>query len=211
MTVTVNDVSFSYEVTAPEVGEGSNVASEGDASKGKRILSHISLTLDETAPLCVFGTSGQGKTTLLRVITGLEKPSEGTVEGIHKDTRMSVLFQEDRLFPHLSVRQNWKIVSDTIKEDEVVSMAAELGLTAEDLDKLPKDLSGGMRRRAAIGRALLFPADIYFMDEPIQGLDEATRLQVLSAIAKHTQGKPLLLITHNEKDAKVLGAKVFRL
>ncbi len=191
MKISVNNVSFSYE--------------------DKQILSHISLAFDETAPLCVFGMSGEGKTTLLRVIAGLEKPSEGVIGGIKKDTRLSILFQEDRLFPHLSVKQNWKIVSGQIKEEDIAAMAEDMGLTREDLDKLPKDLSGGMRRRAAIGRSLLFPADVYLMDEPIQGLDEATRGRVLNAIARRTKGKPLMVITHNEEDAKVLKAKVFRL
>ena len=191
MKITVSHLSFAYEE--------------------KPILEDVSFAFDDTKPLCILGPSGQGKTTILRLIAGLETPKSGSVDGIRPDTSMSILFQEDRLFEHLSVRQNWKVVSSAITEEMVLQMAQKLGLTPDDLKKHPRDLSGGMRRRCALGRSLLFPADMYLMDEPIQGLDENSRLMALEAIRETTKGKPLLVITHNEEDADFLGADIYRL
>ena len=191
MKVTVKDLSFSYDA--------------------KMIIQDLSFDFDDERPLCVLGPSGQGKTTLLRLLAGLETPTKGTIEGITKDTTISVLFQEDRLFPHLTVRDNWKIVSSKITEEMILAMAKALDLEEEDLNKRPRDLSGGMRRRCAIGRCLLFPADMVFMDEPFQGLDEATRDKVMETIKKRTHKRPFLMITHDEKDVERLGAKVLRL
>lgn len=190
MTVTMTDVSFAYE--AP-------------------VLSHVNLELNERQPVVLLGESGGGKTTLLRLLAGFLKPQSGRIDGISADTRIAVLFQEDRLFPHMTVYKNLKLVCPGLTRAEAAGCLAELNLDENVLDDLPGKLSGGMRRRAALARALLFPAELVLLDEPFQGLDEDTHKKAIDAVKKRTKGRPLLLISHDPEDGPALGAKVIRL
>ena len=178
--------------------------SYGDQS----VLKNVCIELTAERPVVLLGGSGMGKTTLLRILAGLIKADSGSIEGISKHTRISVMYQEDRLFPHLTVYKNLKLIRPTVTQAEAAALLAELNLEPTVLDQLPRELSGGMRRRVALARALLFEADVVLMDEPFQGLDVDTRRMALAAVKKWTKNRPTLLISHEPEDGPALGAKM---
>lgn len=214
MKITMTDVSFSYESEqasiSREAGGGKPVYSHVSPKSGvdKPVLSHVTLELTDEQPVLLLGESGGGKTTLLRLLAGFLKPQSGRIEGISADTRIAVLFQEDRLFPHMTVYKNLKTVCPGLTRAEAAVCLAELNLKPSVLDDLPGKLSGGMRRRAALARALLFEAELILLDEPFQGLDEETHQKALAFVKKRTEGRPLLVISHDPADGPALGAKV---
>ena len=157
--------------------------------------------------ICGIPRAASFKTTLLRILAGLMKADSGSIEGIDKHTRISIMYQEDRLFPHLTVYKNLKLIRPAVTQEEAAALLAELNLEPTVLDQLPRELSGGMRRRVALARALLFEADVVLMDEPFQGLDVDTRRMALVAVKKWTEGRPTLVISHEPEDAPALGAK----
>lgn len=171
------------------------------------VLQGVSIELTGDQPVVLLGGSGMGKTTLLRILAGLMKPASGEITGIDKNTRIAVMYQEDRLFPHLTVYKNLKLICPGVTRAEVAGLLAELNLEEAVMDQLPRELSGGMRRRVALARALLFEADLVLMDEPFQGLDVDTRQMALAAVKKWTKGRPLMLISHERSDGPALGAK----
>lgn len=157
----------------------------------------------------LLGPSGCGKTTLLRLLIGLEVPSGGSFLGMPE--RVSVVFQEDRLLPEFSTVGNIQaVVGKQVSEQAILEMLGALGLAG--WEKTPvRELSGGMRRRVAIARALLFPAEVILMDEPFKGLDEETKERVMTLVQERTQGKTLLLVTHDEREAHFFGENILRM
>ena len=177
----------------------------------KEILKNLNLTITAKKPLVLLGESGFGKTTLLRLLLGFIKPDSGEILGIDKDTVISVLYQEDRLFPHLTVYKNLKLIKKNLSPSEAGALLGELNLKEEVLDKLPKELSGGMKRRVALARALIFPSELLLLDEPFQGLDEENRKAAIRALIKYRADRVLLVITHEAEDAVSLGADMVRI
>ena len=127
---------------------------------GNAVLEDISLALPEKGFCAITGRSGRGKTTLLYLIAGLYKPDRGSIQ--RNGETISMVFQEDRLLPWETAAQNAAIAST---REIAAKLLTELGLGAE-LDKYPRELSGGMQRRVSIARALAAKADVYIMDEP---------------------------------------------
>ena len=167
----------------------------------KRIFSHFSCTIPSGCCCAVMAPSGTGKTTLLRLLLGLEKPDEGKISGI--PAAKSALFQEDRLIPHLSALQNIRMTAGRRSQEEARQLLAQLGLA--DCMELPAaKLSGGQARRAALARALIQPGELLALDEPFTGLDESGRCQAAEAIRRYRKGRTLLLITHREEDLPLL-------
>lgn len=179
--------------------------------QGREILHQVDLTLESEQPVMLLGPSGIGKTTLLRILAGLEQPQAGEVIGLQPNDRVAVLFQEDRLFPTMRVWDNLHLVCPQLTREQAVQLLEELGLEKGVLSQYPRQLSGGMRRRVALARALCFPAQAVLLDEPCQGLDAQVRQKVLYAISSHTQGRPLLVVSHEPEDAAVLGARMVHL
>ena len=170
---------------------------------GKTVLENVSLTVEPGAVACLMAPSGRGKTTLLRCITGLEKPESGEITG--RPERMGYVFQEDRLCDGFSAVDNIRLVTGkTLDEGEIRRHLEELGL-AGSLDQPTRELSGGMRRRVAIARAVCFGAGLLLLDEPFKGLDAAARTQTADYILRHRAGATVLCVTHDEKDAAALG------
>ena len=159
---------------------------------GKRVLSDFSLSIPENEMTVITGQSGCGKTTLLRIIADLEKADGGTVSDAG---RISFLFQEDRLFAHLTALQNVQTVLGKSERGKAAQMLSYLKL-ADALNKYPRELSGGMKRRTAIARALAFDADTYIFDEPMKGLDLALKEETAAVMAKMTAGKTVIVVTH---------------
>ena len=154
----------------------------------------------------VEGPSGCGKTTLLRMISGLETPDGGTIEP--KGT-VSCVFQEDRLLPWMTVRENLRLAGTDEKVDEVLEMMGLVGFG----DYLPGQLSGGMRRRVAMGRALVYDGQITLMDEPFTGLDPELKSQLIREVKRlwKEQGKTVFFITHDRDDAEALADQTCQL
>ena len=162
--------------------------------EGKTVLNGFSAELPDKGFWAITGRSGAGKTTLLNIIAGLCTPDSGTVQSTDQ---ISMVFQEDRLLPWDTALSNAAIASD---EERAKKLLCELGLGSA-LHQKPKELSGGMKRRVAIARALAAKAKVYIMDEPLKGLDSATRANTLEVIRRYTKDALLIMVTHDEMDA----------
>ncbi|WP_244091624.1 ATP-binding cassette domain-containing protein [[Clostridium] scindens] len=152
---------------------------------------------------CIMGPSGCGKTTLMRILLGLERADEGRVEGVPYG-KISAVFQEDRLCENVSAIRNLKLVSE--KDEAELRREMEALRLGEAFGKPVRELSGGMKRRVAILRALLAPCGCIMMDEPLKGLDEETKIVTAGYIRKNAKEKTLIVITHDRQDLELLGA-----
>ena len=167
------------------------------------VLKNVNITLKDNSIYCLMGTSGIGKTTLLRILMGLEHADSGSVSGI--DTKsISCMFQEDRLIPYLSAIDNVRIVlHGKNNRDEIRNNLLSI-LPDDSLDMPVNSLSGGMKRRVALARALSYPGKLIILDEPFTGLDKNTKLNVIDYILKMRNNRTLLIATHGTDDANLL-------
>jgi NitT/TauT family transport system ATP-binding protein len=184
--------------------------------RGPVILDDISLTVAPGEFLCILGASGCGKSTLLNVIAGLEPPTAGAVDVPgHKP---SLMFQEPALFPWLTAGENVELalklrgVGKAERKDETQRL---LGLVRLDGagNKRPHELSGGMRQRVAMARALAQDSKVLLMDEPFAALDAITRDVLHDELTRIRQevGATVLFVTHNVREAVRLGDRVILL
>ena len=175
----------------------------------KTLFEGLSLTVDR--PMILWASSGWGKTTLLRILMGLETPDSGTVSGVG---RAGAVFQEDRLCPQLTAVQNVELVLENTKSDykqQIVRDLQRLGLDEAALDLPVRKLSGGQKRRAALLRAVWAESDTLLLDEPFTGMDPETMKKAASLLKERCQGKPVLLATHDREAIGELGWPVLRL
>jgi phospholipid/cholesterol/gamma-HCH transport system ATP-binding protein len=185
----------------------------------KIVLDRLSLDVKRGEILGLVGASGGGKSVLLRTIIGLIAKREGRIEimGIELDKadladiqsigrRWGVLFQQGALFSSLTVRQNIQFpmrenlnVSETLLDDLATAKLEMVGLSPEDGDKFPSELSGGMTKRAALARALALDPEIVFLDEPTSGLDpiSAGDFDALIGTLQQTLGLTVFMVTHD--------------
>ncbi len=163
------------------------------------VLKDFNLEIAQGCSYAVQGKSGIGKTTLFRIILGLEKLDKGVIEGL-ENLNISAVFQEDCLLEYLDVYSNI-VISDikNIKEKTVDEALEKVGLL-ECKHQLVCELSGGMKRRVAILRACLAQFDLLLLDEPFKGLDDDTKKQVIDYIKECTRNKTMMLITHDKKE-----------
>lgn len=147
--------------------------------------------------------SGKGKTTLFRLIAGLEKKYQGTIDVFGK---VSYVFQENRLFRNFTVLENAELVSS--KKHCAKDVLTRLGLEKE-MNSYPDELSGGMLRRVALARALLAPFENLLLDEPFTGLDEETRDKAIELIVEMCKGKTVIIATHDDNDAEFCHEKIY--
>lgn len=159
--------------------------------EGRAVLERYSLCLPDEGVTFLSGPSGAGKTTLLRVLAGLLPPECGSVT---RPDRPVLLFQEDRLFPRQTVLGQVEAVLPKERRREAEHRLALVELT-EDAHKRPAELSGGMARRTALARALAVEGDVYLLDEPFSGVDEARAARILQRL--RGLGKPILLTGHS--------------
>lgn len=169
----------------------------------KRIFEDFSLKIENNSHLWLYGESGCGKTTLIRLILGLETPQKGQISG-NLNLKPSVVFQENRLLPFKTVLQN--IILLGADEQTALENLTALGLS-DSANLYPHELSGGMKRRAAIARALSVPFDYLILDEPFTGLDESNIKTAVTRILQLAEDKPIILITHSSIEAALLNAQ----
>ena len=174
---------------------------------GQPVLSGVSTVLEEGNTYCLMGPSGAGKTTLLRILMGLERADSGRVEGL-SGLRIRAVFQEDRLCEGFTALENVRLAAAPSLSDADIRKALSAILPPQALDRPVSALSGGMKRRTAIGRALLAPFDLLLMDEPFTGLDEDTRRRTAAFIRERAAGRMILLSTHQEEDVRLFQARV---
>ncbi len=175
-----------------------------------RVLNNINYTFREGCITCIMGPSGSGKTTLFNILMGLMKPEAGEITGL-EGKKISAVFQEDRLCESFTAIQNITAITGkkyTVPEIEAEFKKVEL---TEYEDKPVRELSGGMKRRVAILRAVMAESDIIFMDEPFKGLDEALKLKVIDYVRNKVKGKTVIIITHDMTEAEMLSDKIYNL
>jgi len=175
----------------------------------KTVLENVSMCFEAGKTTCIMGASGCGKTTLLRILAGLETPDSGEIIRHYKD--VSFVFQEDRLCEDFSPISNIRFVTGKqVKEEEIIRHLNSLGLV-EHLKSPVRTMSGGMKRRVALARALSVPYDFLILDEPFKGLDEKLKLSVIGYLRAATKGKTVLCVTHDWKEAELLGDTVLQM
>ena len=178
--------------------------------EGKTVLSGLSLSFAEGETVCIMAPSGYGKTTLLRLILGLEKADGGSISGT--DCRMCPVFQEDRLSPeHTPIENIRPVLSRHTPPTEIEKCLADLGLEVSCFAQPIAEFSGGMARRVAIARALLAEGKWLVLDEPFRGLDEETRARAAACILARRKGRGILLVCHDPAEAALLSARILRL
>lgn len=175
---------------------------------GIKVLENLSAVFFDKKINYVMGESGVGKTTLLNIIMGIELPDSGEVEGII-NRKISAVFQEDRLCEDFNSITNIRLVCNLDKE----FIAKELGKVGlwEHLNKPVSKLSGGMRRRVAIVRAMLADSDIIVLDEPLKGLDDETKKHVIEYIKEKINNKLIIMITHDKDETLSIDGEIFNM
>lgn len=183
----------------------------------QRVLQHISLSLDEGQHLTIVGPSGCGKSSLLRLIAGLQAPTEGQIRfagqkmtGPRPD--LAIVFQDYGLFPWKTVEENIRLPGQlhhhSLNKDQLEKLLQSLDLTAVR-KHYPGELSGGQKQRTALGRAMAMQPKLLLMDEPFSALDLAMRHQCYDLFRKYigTSSMATIIVTHSPEEAAALGDK----
>jgi len=184
-------------------------------------LAEIDLSLEDGSCTTVVGRSGCGKTTLLRLLCGLEEATSGRITFTYRDgaqaaheKRVGIVFQEPRLMPWLTVAQNiaFSRLGDPDRERTRALVDHSLKMLGLERfrDAYPAQISGGMAQRVALGRTLCYDPDLILMDEPFGALDYFTRKKLQNEMVDLflSEGKTFLLVTHDVEEAVYLGQKV---
>lgn len=180
---------------------------------GKRldVIKNLNLTIKKDKITVVLGRSGCGKTTLLRLIAGLESLSAGEIR-IKSYAKIGFVFQEARLMPFLNVYKNivFSLKKHEINEAKIDDLISMIGLSDFKFAAVSQ-LSGGMSSRVALARVLAYEANLILMDEPFAALDAFTRASMQAEILKIQEGKTILFVTHNIDEALFLADEIILL
>jgi phospholipid/cholesterol/gamma-HCH transport system ATP-binding protein len=224
--VATQRVEAEHDGSAPVIAVEDLIKSFGS----QRVLSGVSLSVKRGETLAVLGRSGTGKSVLLRLIIGLEKPDSGTVRihgqdigGLALDQlgeirkKMGFLFQHAALYDSLTVEQNVAFplqhhnqnMSKSEKAGRVRQLLAEVGMEG-DLAKMPSDISGGMHKRVGLARALALEPDILLLDEPTAGLDPISAGEIDDLVLKLQQEHHMasIVVTHDLHSAKAIADRL---
>ena len=181
-------------------------------------INDLSVIFEQGTINAVIGQSGCGKTTLLRMLAGLDTPSGGTIryQGEGHDPRISIVFQEPRLFPWFTVRENIRLSVRHLpqaEQDKMVNEALALVRLEHVAEAMPAELSGGMAQRVGLARALCPKPDVLVLDEAFSALDALTRTRLYEEFMAIHAAVPMttVLITHDVTEAVLLAKKIYRL
>ena len=189
----------------------------------KTIINDVSLTIKDKEFLVLVGSSGCGKSTILRMIAGLEEITSGEifidekcVNNVQpKDRDIAFVFQNYALYPHMSVYENiaFPLKMRKMSKQDIdlkVKEAAEILDLTELLNRKPKQLSGGQRQRVALGRAIVRNPKVFLMDEPLSNLDAKLRVQMRAEIKKLHQKlqTTFIYVTHDQTEALTMGDRI---
>lgn len=192
----------------------------------KQIISNLNLKVPEKQILAIVGPSGGGKTTLLRMLAGLETIDSGDIiyngeelplDELEKRNLLGFVFQDFQLFPHLTVLENLTLslikTKNFTKEDaekKAISLLTRLGL-AEHVNAYPYSLSGGQKQRVALARAMMIDPEIIGYDEPTSALDPELRLEVEKLILQNRElGMTQIVVTHDLQFAENIADTIFK-
>ncbi len=201
--------------------EFNNVSFGYPTKKGiTKIFENLNFTIRDNEFFCLIGPSGCGKTTLLRNVAGFEHPTEGVIlsdkkpiEGI--DYKRAMVFQDDAVFPWLTVYKNVEYglkvrgLSEEIRKEKVAYYIKLVGLEGYE-NALPKELSGGMRKRVDLARVLANEPDVLLMDEPFGALDAMTKETLQEKLVQiwNESKRTIFFITHDIEEALFLGDRI---
>src|ERR1700683_3555601 len=228
---TTDQIDSSSVMKRPESGEDTGVPAVAveklrQSFGSQKVLNGISLTVSRGETLAVLGRSGTGKSVLLRIIIGLQKPDSGSVRIQDQEItdldldqlgeirkKMGFLFQHAALYDSLTVEQNVafplqhhkKEMSKSEQGDRVKELLAEVGMDG-NLEKMPSDLSGGMQKRVGLARALALGPDILLLDEPTAGLDPISSSEIDDLVLKLQKEQHMagVVVTHDLHSAKTI-------
>lgn len=180
----------------------------------KTIIDNLSYEFPDHGVVAITGESGIGKTTLLRIISGLEKNYDGEVLG-SGFSNVSFAFQEYRLFSNLSALDNVIFAISDTKNEAVVKKAKDmllsLGLKESDFDLFPGELSGGMKQRVSLARAFLKDAPTLLLDEPTKELDKENITLLTAVIQKISEVRLVVIVTHSLEDIECLSPTILQI
>jgi ABC-type nitrate/sulfonate/bicarbonate transport system ATPase subunit len=173
----------------------------------KQVFDNFNLTIPDGEISFLMGESGCGKTTLMRIIAGLDTDFTGEIT--KNGNFISYVFQEPRLFPALSVKQNLELVSkgSSLSLEEILDIVELKG----EENSYPDSLSGGMKMRLALARAIYHNGDIFLMDEPFSALDIAMKERIMPKIFELLKGKTVLVISHSIEEATAYSKNIIKL
>jgi NitT/TauT family transport system ATP-binding protein len=181
--------------------------------RGLKVLQDISISISSGDFISILGASGSGKSTFLRLVAGLEKPSQGEIN-FSQTPQLSYVFQDPCLLPWLTVEENISLPFVLLKERpvRVLDMLELVGLK-DFRSYYPGQLSGGMKMRVSLARALVTNPEIVLLDEPFSALDEMTRFQLQDEVRKiwHDRKMTILFVTHSIAEAVYLANRVLLL
>ena len=194
--------------------------------KDRQILSDFNLTVEENKILAIVGPSGGGKTTLLRMLAGLEKIDSGEIiyngeslpiDELEKRNLLGFVFQDFQLFPHLTVLENLVLspiktmnMAKNVAEKKAVELLEKLGLEKQ-INNYPTSLSGGQKQRVALARAMMIEPKIIGYDEPTSALDPELRLEVEKLILKNRElGITQIVVTHDLQFAENIADSILK-
>ena len=168
----------------------------------KKVFGPLSFKVGAGGIYRISAPSGAGKTTLLRILAGLEKADSGKISGLPE--KIGLVFQEDRLVENISLEENISLVlpgrgPGKTGNPYISDALGEIGLEG-CAAKYPRELSGGMKRRAAIVRAVLFPCSLLLLDEPFTGLDKSSRALAVNYLLKYLKGRSCIIAGHISDD-----------
>jgi len=194
----LNNVSFSYD--------------------GKLVLKNFSMQVKKGEIVALIGRSGIGKSTVLKIITGFLKPQKGEVIFLQGKPKIGMLFQGGRLF-NRTLRENLLIAKPNASEEELVEALKKAGLL-EWFEKLPKGfdtqigqtgklISGGERSRLSLARTILFDPEILLLDEPLVGVDQDRKEEILDTLKELLKGKTCILVTHDKSLLRIADRTIY--
>lgn len=171
------------------------------------VLSDISFNVSENEIVAIMGPSGCGKSTLLKIISGIIKPTYGSIIGLNDE--IAFVFQDDRLLPWKTTWENISLVKDEKDFEKIASLVEDVGLKGFEKYK-PEQLSGGMKKRCGIARAFYYESKLLLMDEPFSGLDYYMRQDMIRMLLSvwEKRKQSILFVTHEIDEALQVADKI---